>query len=167
MDKLVHQVVDLYRAQERKIKIVLTSDPSMPKIEADAGRVRQILHNLIRNAIEALENSESGRIDVHVSAAEFDGVDVLQIKVEDNGPGFQEGSENQIFDPYVTTKPKGTGLGLAIVKKLVEEHIGSIRAYNRKEGGAVVSIRLPLDEAAREALIARAPSRAEMRRERA
>ena len=167
MDKLVHEVVDLYRAQEREIKITLTSDPTMPPIEADVGRVRQILHNLLRNATEALENTDNGRIEVHVSAAEFDGVDVVQIKVEDNGPGFEAGAVNQIFDPYVTTKPKGTGLGLAIVKKLVEEHMGSIRAYNGSDGGAVISIRLPLNEAAREAMIGKAPGRAELRRERA
>ena len=165
MDKLVHEVVDLYRAQESGVKIVLTSDSTMPPIEADIGRVRQILHNLLRNSTEALENTDDGRIDVHVSVAEFDGVQVVQIKVEDNGPGFPAGSESQVFDPYVTTKPKGTGLGLAIVKKLVEEHVGSIRAYNHNEGGAVVSIRLPLDEAAREAMIGKSPGRVEARRE--
>ncbi|MEM7430578.1 MAG: ATP-binding protein [Pseudomonadota bacterium] len=167
MDKLVHEVVDLYRAQESGIDIVLTSDPSMELIEADIGRVRQILHNLIRNAIEALENAENGRIDVHVSGAEIDDVDIIQIRVSDNGPGFQEGTVDQVFDPYVTTKPKGTGLGLAIVKKLVEEHVGTIRAGNNPDGGAQISIRLPLDEAAREAMIAKAPGRAEQRRERA
>src|SRR5210317_122612 len=167
LDKLVHEVVDLYRAQESALRIVLTSDPTMPMIEADMGRIRQILHNLLRNAVEALENSTDGQIDVHVSAAEIGGVDIVQIKVEDNGPGFHAGSESQIFDPYVTTKPKGTGLGLAIVKKLVEEHIGSIRARNRKDGGAMISIRLPLNEAARELMIAKAPGRAEKRREQA
>ena len=167
MDKLVHEVVDLYRAQESGVDIVLTSDPTMPPIEADVGRVRQILHNLLRNATEALENTGDGCIEVHVSLGEFDGVDVVQIRVEDNGPGFEEGAVSQVFDPYVTTKPKGTGLGLAIVKKLVEEHVGSIRAYNNAEGGAVVSIRLPLNETAREAIIARAPRRAEQRREEA
>ncbi len=167
IDKLVHEVVDLYRAQESKVKIVLTSDPTMPMIEADMGRVRQILHNLLRNAVEALENADAGRIDVHVSAGEIDGEDMVQIKVEDNGPGFQTESVGQIFDPYVTTKPRGTGLGLAIVKKLVEEHVGTIRARNRTEGGAMISIRLPLNEAAREQLIAKAPGRAETRRERA
>jgi nitrogen fixation/metabolism regulation signal transduction histidine kinase len=165
MDKLAHEVIDLYRAQESGINITLTSDPTMPLIEADIGRVRQILHNLVRNATEALENTRDGCIDVHVSVSEIDGINFLLIKVEDNGPGFKEGSISQVFDPYVTTKPKGTGLGLAIVKKLVEEHMGSIRAYNHAEGGAVISIRLPLNEAAREAIIANSPGRAEKRRE--
>jgi nitrogen fixation/metabolism regulation signal transduction histidine kinase len=167
IDKLVHEVVDLYRAQESDIDIVLTSDPSMPMIEADMGRVRQILHNLLRNATEALENQADGQIEVHVSAAEINNVQIVHIEVQDNGPGFREGSLAQVFDPYVTTKPKGTGLGLAIVKKLVEEHVGTIRAFNGRNGGAVISIRLPLNEAAREAMIAKAPARADQRRERA
>ena len=167
IDKLVHEIVDLYRAQKSGVEIILTTDPTMPLIEADMGRVRQMLHNLIRNAMEALEGRSDGRIDVHVSAAEIDGVEIIQIKVEDNGPGFNMSSVNQIFDPYVTTKPKGTGLGLAIVKKLVEEHVGSIRAKNRKDGGAMISIRLPVNDAARELIISKAPGRADKRREHA
>ena len=167
LDKLVHEVVDLYRAQDSGVEIVVSSDPTIPLIDADIGRVRQILHNLVRNAIEALENTTDGRIDIQVCAADIDGVEMALIKVEDNGPGFQIGSLSQVFDPYVTTKPKGTGLGLAIVKKLVEEHVGTIRADNRKEGGALISVRLPLNEAAREAMIAKAPGRSENRRERA
>jgi len=167
LDKLVHEVVDLYRTQEPDVDIVVSSDPTMPLIEADVGRVRQILHNLLRNAAEALEHTKDGRIDVQVCAAEIDGIDIAQIRVEDNGPGFKTGSVSQVFDPYVTTKPKGTGLGLAIVKKLVDEHMGTIRAENRKNGGALISIRLPKDEAAREAMIAKGLGRPEQRRERA
>jgi nitrogen fixation/metabolism regulation signal transduction histidine kinase len=165
LDRLAHEIVDLYRIQESDVEIVLTSDPTMGMFEADMGRVRQILHNLIRNAVEALENTEGGRIDVQVGAAEIDSLQMVQIRVEDNGPGFKSGSVSQIFDPYVTTKPRGTGLGLAIVKKLVEEHVGTIRASNRTEGGAMISIRLPIDEAAREAMIARMLGRGENRRE--
>ncbi len=167
LDKLAGEVVDLYRAQESRVRIVLTSDPTMPPVEADKGRVRQMLHNLIRNAVEALENIDDGRIDVQIGAAEIDEVEIVQIRVEDNGPGFQSDKVDQIFDPYVTTKSKGTGLGLAIVKKLVEEHVGTIRAQNRSGGGALISIRLPLNEAARELMIAKAPGRIENRREQA
>jgi nitrogen fixation/metabolism regulation signal transduction histidine kinase len=167
LDKLVHEVVDLYRAQDSGVQIVVTSDPTMPMLEADVGRVRQILHNLLRNATEALENTDDARVDIHSSFAEFGGVGFAQIKVEDNGPGFDVGAIAQVFDPYVTTKPKGTGLGLAIVKKLVEEHVGTISAENRKDGGAIISIRLPINEAAREAMIAKGSGRPEKRRERA
>ena len=167
LDKLVHEVVDLYRSQDSGVKIVVTSDPTMPIIEADVGRVRQILHNLLRNATEALENTDGARVNIHSSYAEFGGVEFAQIKVEDNGPGFDVGAIAQVFDPYVTTKPKGTGLGLAIVKKLVEEHVGTIRAENRNDGGAIINIRLPINEAAREAMIAKGSGRPEKRRERA
>ena len=167
LDKLAHEIVDLYRAQESDVELILTSDPTMPLVDGDMGRVRQILHNLIRNAVEALEGTKDGRIDVQISAAEIDAVEVVQIRVEDNGPGFETGTVSQIFDPYVTTKPKGTGLGLAIVKKLVEEHVGSIVAKNRSDGGARITIRLPLNEAARGMMIAKAPGRADNRREQA
>ena len=167
LDKLVHEVVDLYRVQESRVKIVLTIDSALPDVEADVGRIRQILHNLLRNSIEALENTEDGRIDVGVHEAEFRSVPVIEIVVMDNGPGFRAGSLTQIFDPYVTTKPKGTGLGLAIVKKLVEEHAGMIEAENRAEGGAVIKIQLPVNDAAREAMLTVLPGQSDRRRERA
>jgi len=167
IDKLIHEVVDLYRAQESGVEIFLTLDASLPEVYADIGRIRQILHNLIRNSIEALENSDHGRIDVKATTAEYQDINMVEIVVEDNGPGFQTGSVSQVFDPYVTTKPKGTGLGLAIVKKLVEEHAGTIDAENRAEGGALIRIRLPISEEARESMIAKLPSRTEKRRERA
>ena len=167
IDSLVHELVDLYRAQESDIKIILKTDSNLPEIEADAGRIRQILHNLLRNAAEALEHTSNGRIDVGVTAAEVQGVEVVEIIVADNGPGFQSNSLSQIFDPYVTTKPKGTGLGLAIVKKLVEEHLGTIEAINPEEGGALIRIQLPVNETARGQMIAKLSGRAEKRRERA
>jgi len=168
LDKLAHEVVDLYRAQASGIEIVLITDPTLPNIEADMGRVRQVLHNLVRNSIEALENCDyKGRIEVRISKTEVQETDVAEIVVEDNGPGFKTGSVSQVFDPYVTTKPKGTGLGLAIVKKLVEEHGGTIEAENPDGGGAVIRIQLPVNEAAREAMMALLPGRVEIRRDRA
>lgn len=167
MERLAHEVIELYRAQGSNIEISLSIDPSLPNVEADVGRVRQILHNLIRNSIEALESSSSGHVDLAIRGGELQGIDIVEIVVADNGPGFQTGSVSQIFDPYVTTKPKGTGLGLAIVKKLVEEHVGTIEAENGENGGAVIRIQLPVNEAAREAMLSVLPRRTEKRRERA
>ncbi|MCB1843067.1 MAG: HAMP domain-containing protein, partial [Halioglobus sp.] len=167
ISRLAHEVVDLYRAQESGVDIVLEMDDDLPEVEADMGRIRQILHNLLRNSSEALENTDDGQIKVSFRASENHGVPVVEIIVEDNGPGFKLVSLSQIFDPYVTTKPKGTGLGLAIVKKLVEEHAGVIEAENRDQGGAIIRILLPVNEIAREAMIATMPGRAEKRRERA
>jgi len=167
MDQIAHEVVDLYRAEESDIRITLKIDADLPFIEADDGRVRQILHNLLRNASEALDHQPNGRIEVSVSAAVLHDVEVVELVVADNGPGFHSDSLNQIFDPYVTTKPKGTGLGLAIVKKLVEEHAGFIEAENRDDGGALIRIQLPVNEAARSQMMARAAGLKEKRRERA
>jgi nitrogen fixation/metabolism regulation signal transduction histidine kinase len=167
MERLAQEVVELYRAQGSNIEISLSIDPSLPNVEADVGRVRQILHNLIRNSIEALESSSGGHVNLSVRGGELQGIEIVEIVVADNGPGFQTGSVSQIFDPYVTTKPKGTGLGLAIVKKLVEEHAGTIEAENGDDGGAVIRIQLPVNEAAREAMLSVLPRRTEKRRERA
>lgn len=167
LNQLVREVAELYRAREIAARIALDLDPEAGSIDADAGRVRQILHNLLRNAVEALEGTQDGRIRIATRRTETDGHAMAEIVVEDNGPGFHAGAVEQVFDPYVTSKPKGTGLGLAIVKKLVEEHAGSIRAENREEGGARVEILLPMDKAARDAMLSVVPRRADIKREHA
>ena len=149
LNKLLTEVSDLYRVQESEITLNITTDRSLSAVEADAGRVRQMIHNLIRNAYDALEGHAHGEINVGTRMLKINKQDFAELTVADNGPGFPVDLIEQVFDPYVTSKPKGTGLGLAIVKKLVEEHGGRIVAENRPEGGAQVTIRLPLDEQAR------------------
>lgn len=114
-------------------------------VRADPVRLRQVVHNLVKNAQEATRAQEHPRIVVISRALGQQGDDsiFIELRIEDNGDGFPEESAGQIFEPYVTTKEKGTGLGLAIVKKIVEEHGGSIRAENLPQGGACISIRLP------------------------
>lgn len=168
LNQLIGEVIDLYRAQEHGIGISLDVDRNLPEIEADAGRVRQILHNLIRNAEEALEGAPDARIGILTRLhRQGDHHEFAEIVVEDNGPGFPADSIEQVFDPYVTSKPKGTGLGLAIVKKLVEEHAGRIEAANRRAGGARVSILLPVNETARSAMMPGMPRRHDVQKERA
>jgi PAS domain S-box-containing protein len=150
LNQLVLEVTDLYRAQDaqRRLKIVLDKD--LGEVEADRGRVRQVLHNLITNAFEAAEGREDASISVSTQAVTRSATPALtatvvaQIVIEDNGPGFSSEVLGRMFDPYVTTKPKGTGLGLAIVKKIIEEHGGRIEAENRITGGARIRVELPL-----------------------
>ena len=169
VNKLVTEVIDLYRAQAvgRGVQLKLSLDPSLAAVVADQGRVRQLLLNLLVNAVEALEGQPQGEIAVATRLAVRDGEEVAEITVEDNGPGFQRDIIGQVFDPYVTTKAKGTGLGLAIVRKIVEEHGGHVEADNRAGGGARVRIELPLRETTRGQAVARELRRPEPRRERA
>jgi nitrogen fixation/metabolism regulation signal transduction histidine kinase len=113
------------------------------QIEADPVRLRQVLHNLVKNAQEAVAERRDGRVEIATAVVVEEQCRYAEISVEDNGPGFDSESLGQVFDPYVTTKSKGTGLGLAIVKKIVDEHGGLIRADNAAAGGARVVVRLP------------------------
>ena len=155
LNHLVAEVAELYRVKEIPVMIELSLDPELVRIEADDGRLRQILHNLIRNAVEALEGQRDARVRIVTRHIEEFELHAAFIMVEDNGPGIPADSVDRIFDPYVTSKPKGTGLGLAIVKKLVEEHGGWVDASNRAEGGLRITIALPADEDARSAMLRR------------
>ena len=116
--------------------------------------MRQVFHNLIRNALEALEHQSDSRVDISTRYVKAE-LDAAEIKVSDNGPGFHHDIVGQAFEPYVTSKAKGTGLGLAIVKKLVDEHGGQITARNGEQGGAEISILLPIIRKAADAISSR------------
>jgi nitrogen fixation/metabolism regulation signal transduction histidine kinase len=149
LNQLISEVAELYRAPwssqlGRAGRPQLQLDPALTDIEADRGRMRQIIHNLLANALEALEGADSPEIRIETRLLDKAGGPVAEVIIEDNGPGFRPDVIGQVFDPYVTTKSKGTGLGLAIVKKIVEEHGGKIDADNVRTGGARVRIELPL-----------------------
>jgi nitrogen fixation/metabolism regulation signal transduction histidine kinase len=137
LNELVREVLVLYEAMGVAIEPRLTE--SLPSIYADPAMLRQVLHNLFQNAIDALTGVENPRILVATTM----GTGGVLLTVRDNGTGIAEGVMGRIFEPYVTTKPKGTGLGLAIVKKIVDEHHGRILVENVKPHGATVSIVLP------------------------
>ena len=155
LNELVTEVADLYRSQDSRIDIRVDLDRQVTLIEADRGRVRQILNNLLVNALEALESRPGARVDIATRRERGADTDYVAVTVCDNGPGFQRELLSRVFDPYVTSKPKGTGLGLAIVKKLVEEHGGRIDADNRPEGGARVRVVLPVIDSTRAAALIR------------
>ncbi len=146
LNQLVKEVAYLYRAQDNQPAVQLDMDEALGEVEADKVRIRQLLHNLIRNAMEAMEGQEDGRLDISTRLDMISDKQYAEIRVSDNGPGIDSATMENLFDPYVTTKRKGTGLGLAIVKKLVEEHGGTVMAENLKAGGACIIVRLPVKE---------------------
>jgi nitrogen fixation/metabolism regulation signal transduction histidine kinase len=165
LNALVTEVADLHRVQESGVQIDLDLDSHVDLVEADRGRVRQILNNLIVNGAEAVENVAGGRVTAATRLETTGNAAYVTITVTDNGPGFSREVLGRVFDPYVTSKPKGTGLGLAIVKKIVEEHGGRVEADNRPEGGGRVRVSLPVTDGTRQ-MVAR-ERRAEPRKERA
>jgi nitrogen fixation/metabolism regulation signal transduction histidine kinase len=166
LNQLVSEVVDLYRSHHTHPEVKLDLDEGLLPLEADRGRVRQILNNLVTNALEALDGVPGPRLEIATKLEQGGDVSYAVVTVCDNGPGFQRELLTRVFDPYVTSKPKGTGLGLAIVKKIVEEHGGRIDADNRPEGGARVRVVLPMKDSTRSASNTR-DRRGELRRERA
>jgi PAS domain S-box-containing protein len=166
LNQLVTEVAELYRLQDPAAEFRLDLDAALPEIEADRGRLRQLLANLITNGVEALAGVPGGRVEISTRQQRAEGVAQAVICVSDNGPGFRKEILARVFDPYVTGKPRGTGLGLAIVKRIVEEHGGRIEAENRAEGGARVSVTLPVGDHDRGAL-GGGERRMDLRRERA
>jgi len=129
------------------VALRLNLDQALPAISADETRLRQVLHNLLLNARDALVDVERPKIRMSTRAAADDRNFPVELRIEDNGPGFPPELMDRLFEPYVTSKEKGTGLGLAIVQRIIEEHGGSIQAENLPDGGACVTIRLPRGQA--------------------
>ncbi len=145
---LLKDVFDLYRGHYEGINFHLQLDASNDNINANAQVLRQVLHNLAKNAIEACEAQRDkhpefiGEISFLLTSDK-----TLRLCITDNGIGLPDTSQGQVFDPYVTTKEKGTGLGLAIVKKMVQEHQGTIKLSNRQDKqGAMAVLEFPLVE---------------------
>lgn len=138
LNNLLEDVLALYEPQAIEIRAIMGHD--LPLISGDATMLRQVLHNLLQNAQDALEGVSVPVIEISTSQVDH----MVRLVVADNGAGFPLGMMSRAFEPYVTTKRHGTGLGLAIVKKIVEEHKGQIEIRNREQGGAVVTVTLPV-----------------------
>ena len=140
--EVMPQVFSLYG--DGAVKLEASLPPGLPPVLADREQLTQVLVNLIKNAREAL----GGRPDawVRVEAQAVPAMGLMRIAVIDNGPGFGEDVQSQIFTPYFTTKGQtgGTGLGLAIVQRIVDEHGGRVEAHGTPGEGAAFVVHLPL-----------------------
>lgn len=134
LNALLQELLVLYEASATPIRAELAD--GLTPVTGDPAQLRQIIHNLIRNAQDATESLADGRIDVRTRQLGKQ----VELVIADTGSGFSPEIMANAFEPYVTTKPKGTGLGLPIVKKIIEEHGGKITLSNQPTGGAEIRI---------------------------
>jgi len=140
LSSLVQEVLALY-ALKSGVKFKADYEARLLIINGDPVSIRQVLHNLIKNALEAID--AHGLIEITLHKVQKNNTDFIEIALYDNGPGIKDEQIEKIFEPYVTTKAKGTGLGLAIVKKIIEEHGGAIWIDTNRKVGAGFIIQLP------------------------
>ncbi|WP_018227565.1 sensor histidine kinase [Methyloversatilis universalis] len=138
LNHLVDEVLGLYETSAARIERQLASD--LPDVAGDAGQLRQVIHNLLQNAQDALAEADTPCIQIQTRRRGGR----AELSVRDNGSGFPPQVLARAFEPYVTSKARGTGLGLAIVKKIVDEHEGRIEIENVAPHGAEIRISLPL-----------------------
>ncbi len=134
-------------AHSAGVMIVHQPRTDLPPVLADQTRLAQVFQNLLENAIHF--SPRGARITIEAQAARNAGATWVECAIEDCGPGFKPEDLPHIFEPFFTRRRGGTGLGLSIVRRIVEAHGGDIVAANRAEGGAIVTVRLPVAPAKR------------------
>ena len=127
-------------ARERAVKVRFRFDPACDLVLADRIQVQQVLLNLMRNALEAMEGST--RRELAVSSAARDD-DLVEIRVADTGAGLDREVAARLFQPFVTSKPNGMGVGLSICRTIVEGHGGRIWVEPNADGGTIFAFTLP------------------------
>jgi nitrogen fixation/metabolism regulation signal transduction histidine kinase len=152
LNALIGEILNLYLAGDESDIIHTHLGENLPAIMGDATQLRQVIHNLLQNAQDAMTergpDAPPACIDVTTAAVHYRGADgrdgiAVRLDIVDNGPGFSPKILARAFEPYVTSKARGTGLGLPMVKKIIDEHGGRIEIQNRTDGtGAAVSILL-------------------------
>ena len=152
INQLLAEVALLY--EDESVELVLDLEQSLPTLSLDAPRIRQLVHNLIRNSLEAQHDQQHCYVQLQTRLLESSSSSQLELVATDRGPGFSTELIGRLFEPYITSKSKGTGLGLAIVKKIVEEHGGTVVAENIHDAadnsgdatssGACIRVRLPI-----------------------
>jgi len=150
LNALVVEVLGLYATAQETGHLRALLAPGLPAIIGDTTQLRQVIHNLVQNAFDAVADRADGQVQVATELArnEQGEVRAVRLRVVDNGPGFADKVLKRAFEPYVTTKSKGTGLGLAVVKKIADEHGARIRLANLNDasgqGEAVIGAQVSL-----------------------
>lgn len=144
VDALITRTMTLTQAYAAQHEVRMISDvaPDVPSLEGDPELLHQALVNLILNSIQA--TPPGGTISISTQSLRDSEQTLLRFLVCDTGPGIPEPDLSRVFDPFFTTRPDGTGLGLSIVQHIVQNHRGTVTVSNTAEGGACVTVDLPL-----------------------
>ena len=143
---LLQEGVDLFSNMNCGNKIEMDIKTNLPKIHGDEKKLRRVLNNVLANAVDANSIGGHNLLKISAKTVNIEDNEIIEIRVIDSGPGIDPQVENNLLEPYITTKEKGTGLGLAIVKKIIDEHSGTFWLENNKEeDGACAVIRLPVN----------------------
>ncbi len=146
LEPIVHEAcqLGLIGTRGRRLNFEMNIEPRLPRVMVDRVQIQQVVQNLVRNAVDALEGSAQ---DAHikVSVAHANG-EAVQIVVEDNGPGLDDEVKERLFQPFVTTKSSGMGVGLSVCRNIVEAHGGQIGGDDREGGGARFRVMLPVSQ---------------------
>ena len=146
IEHLLQEGVDLFGNMNHGSKININIEKNLPKIHGDEKKLRRVLNNLLTNAVDANATGLDNSLKISAKVLNIEDNKIIEIRIMDSGPGIDPLVENNLLEPYVTTKEKGTGLGLAIVKKIIDEHSGTFwLENNREENGACAVIRLPVN----------------------
>jgi nitrogen fixation/metabolism regulation signal transduction histidine kinase len=134
LNALVTEVLGLYTTAQETGHLHTELKPQLPAILGDSTQLRQVIHNLVQNAFDAIHKQTNGlvKIKTNLTLTDQGTARAVHLDIIDNGPGFPEKVLKRAFEPYVTTKTKGTGLGLAVVKKIADEHGAHIQIMNLK-----------------------------------
>ncbi|MFO0997790.1 MAG: PAS domain S-box protein [Alphaproteobacteria bacterium] len=130
----------LVGVREQRVRTVLTLAPNLPPILVDRVQIQQVLVNLIRNAIDAMANSDRRELRIETSRDEGG---FVRVAVTDTGPGLSPDVRDKLFQPFVTSKPAGMGIGLSICRSIVEAHGGRLWHEPNPAGGAIFAFTLP------------------------
>ena len=146
IEHLLQEGVDLFGNMNHGSKININIEKNLPKIHGDEKKLRRVLNNLLTNAVDANAMGLDNSLKISAKVLNIEDNKIIEIRIMDSGPGIDPLVENDLLEPYVTTKEKGTVLGLAIVKKIIDEHSGTFwLENNREENGACAVIRLPVN----------------------
>ena len=146
IEHLLQEGVDLFGNMNHGSKININIEKNLPKIHGDEKKLRRVLNNLLTNAVDANAMGLDNSLKISAKVLNIEDNKIIEIRIMDSGPGIDPLVENNLLEPYVTTKEKGTGLGLAIVKKIIDEHSGTFwLENNREQNGACAVIRLPVN----------------------